>query len=311
MMRQAIVLPLMLILVAGGIAAAQKPEGGQQGARPRQPTHADVKYGPYARNVMDVWLAKSEKPAPVLVSIHGGGFLQGDKNVAPRLLDECLKAGISVAAITYRFSSEAIAPASFLDSARAIQFLRTRAKAWNLDASRIAATGGSAGAGISLWLGFHSDLADPGSSDPVLRQSSRLTCMAVYEGQTSYDPRFIRDLFPGTDTYKHLALAKLFDVDMDQLDRLPKEKYKLFEDVSAINHLTKDAPPALLIYSSTLDTKITGQGAGIHHPRFAVVLKEKMDALGIECQVRLGIGPGTEERTKLTMDFLRKHFGMK
>ena len=57
MMRQAIVLPLMLILVAGGIAAAQKPEGGQQGARPRQPTHADVKYGPYARNVMDVWVS--------------------------------------------------------------------------------------------------------------------------------------------------------------------------------------------------------------------------------------------------------------
>jgi len=41
MMRQAIVLPLMLILVAGGIAAAQKPEGGQKVpalANPRMPT---------------------------------------------------------------------------------------------------------------------------------------------------------------------------------------------------------------------------------------------------------------------------------
>ena len=38
------------------------------------PTHADVKYGPHERNVMDVWLAKSDKPTPVLVSIHGGGF---------------------------------------------------------------------------------------------------------------------------------------------------------------------------------------------------------------------------------------------
>ena len=63
-----------------------------------------MKYGPYARNVMDVWLAKSDKPTPVLVSIHGGGFRRGNKSVSPVLLAECLKSGISVVAITYRLS---------------------------------------------------------------------------------------------------------------------------------------------------------------------------------------------------------------
>jgi acetyl esterase len=116
-----------------------------------------------------------------------------------RLLTESLKSGISVVTITYRLSDEAKAPAPFLDGARAIQFIRFKAKEWNLDPQRIAATGMSAGAGISLWLGFHDDLADPNSPDPVLRQSTRLTCMAVYMAQTSHDPRFIRELFPGTD----------------------------------------------------------------------------------------------------------------
>jgi hypothetical protein len=69
--------------------------------------------------------------------------------------------------------------------------------------------------------------------------------MAVFNAQTSYDPRFIRDLLPGTDTYKHAALAHLFDVDLNKLDDLPKDKYKLFEEVSPITHLTKDDPPAL------------------------------------------------------------------
>jgi acetyl esterase/lipase len=95
--------------------------------------------------------------------------------VHPALRNQCPAAGISVVAITYRFSQDAIAPASFHDSARAIQFIRHNANEWNVDPKRIAATGGSAGAGLSLWLGFHDDLTDPDSSDPVLRQSSRLS----------------------------------------------------------------------------------------------------------------------------------------
>ena len=305
-MRHATVFSIVLMLITT-VALAQQPDAGKQPGKkqapaPSQPpTYPDVKYGPYARNVMDVWLAKSDKPTPVLVSIHGGGFRAGNKSVSAGLLTECLKSGISVVAITYRLSDEAIAPAQFLDSARAIQFVRSKAKEWNLDPTRIASTGGSAGAGISLWLGFHDDLADPKNPDPVLRQSSRLTCMAVIAGQTSYDPRFIRDLFPGKDTYKHPALAQLFDVDLSKLDNLPQEKYKLFEEVSPINHLTKDDPPALLIYGSTMDD------TGIHSPRFGKVLKEKMDALDIECQVYTGGEGGANQ----TMSFVKKHFGMK
>ena len=135
--------------------------------------------------------------------------------------------------------------------------------------------------------------------------------MSVYNGQTSYDPRFIRDLFPDKDTYKHSALAQLYDVDLDELDKLPKEKYELFELVSAINHLSKDDVPAQLNYASKMDTPITSQGIGIHHPKFAKVLKVKMDELGIECQVHTGVRRGTDVWTKLTMDFVKKHFGMK
>jgi acetyl esterase len=273
------------------------------------PTHANVKYGPFRRNVMDVWLAKSDKPTPVLVSIHGGGFRGGNKSVSDGILKESLDSGISVVAITYRLSDEAIAPAKFLDSARAIQFIRHNGKEWNLDPTRIAATGGSAGAGISLWLGFHEDVADPDNEDPVLRQSTRLTCMAVYNGQASYDPRFIRDLFPDTTTYKESALAQLFGVDLNKLDDLPQEKCRLFEEVSALPHLTKDDAPAALFYASKLETPITSQGIGIHHPRFGKALKEKMDELDIECEVHTGI-PRGNEWTKLTVDFVKQAFGM-
>lgn len=275
------------------------------------PTQRDVKYGPHERNVLDFWQAESKGPTPVLVSIHDGGFYTGDKNVSLGLLKPCLDSGISVVAITYRYSSQAIAPAAFHDCARAIQFIRSKAKDWNIDPQRIASSGASADAGLSLWLGFHDDMADPNSNDSILRESTRLTCMVGFDGQTSYDPRFIKKLFPGKDVYKHHALAKLYNVDLDKLDDLPTEKYKLFEEVSAIPHLTKDDPPVLLFYSRPLDAEVTNQFVGIHHPRFGKALKEKMDDLKIPCEVvaqgkRLGGGTPTN-----IIDFLRKYFGMK
>ena len=50
---------------------------------------------------------------------------------------------------------------------RVVQFLRFKATELGIDPARIAASGSSAGAGIALWVGFHDDLADPKSADPV------------------------------------------------------------------------------------------------------------------------------------------------
>ena len=154
-------------------------------------------------------------------------------------------------------------------------------------------------------------MADPKSDDPVLRQSTRLTCAAVVNGQTSYDPRFIRKLFPGKDVYKIRPLQQLFGADLDKLDELPAEKYKLFEEVSPITHLTRDDPPVLLWYGRPMDTEVTDTGIGIHHPLFGKVLKEKMDELAIPCEVDAGgqrIGGGTPRRP---IDFLKEHLGVK
>jgi acetyl esterase len=308
---------LMSLGYLQGKATIKVPDGKDEKSKVQPkpkvppPTFENVKYGPHERNVLDFWQAKSEQPTPVLVSIHGGGFVAGNKSVGPFILKDCLDNGISVAAINYRYSTQAIAPAPFQDGARAVQFLRSKAKEWNIDPKRCAATGGSAGAGISLWLGFHKDMADPKNDDPVLRQSTRLTCMFVFEGQTSYDPRFIRKLFPDKDIYRIGALQKLFDFTPNQLDALPAEKYKLFDECSPITHVTKDAPPVLLFYNNPIDAEITNQGIGIHHPLFGKALKEKMDSLKIPCEVvaagkRLDGGTPTK-----SIEFLREHLALK
>ena len=103
-----------------------------------EPTIADVRYGKYDRNFLDVFQAKTTNPAPVLIYFHGGGWMHGDKksfNPEP-----ILKAGISVVAANYRFTTgtpdAAPYPAPMLDSARVVQFVRSKAKDWHIDPNR-------------------------------------------------------------------------------------------------------------------------------------------------------------------------------
>ncbi len=169
---------------------------------PLVPTHADVAYGPYKRNVLDFWQTEGAGPRPLLVFIHGGGWVAGDKKQDPDMIRSWLAKGISCAAINYRLTVTDPLPAPVYDAARAIQFLRSKADEWNINKQRIALTGGSAGACTSMWLLLHDDLADPKSADPVLRESTRVTAAAVTSGRTSIDPKVIEE-WVGPNVLKH------------------------------------------------------------------------------------------------------------
>ncbi len=162
-------------------------------------TYENVKYGPWDRNVLDVWMPQSKQPTPLIVYIHGGGFIGGSKEQVRQTknVQQALDHGVAFAAIQYRFRypddgdtsdpQRAGLPNILRDSARAIQFLRYHAKDYNLDPARIACYGGSAGAGTSIWLAFRDDLADPANPDPVLRESSRISAAGMLNGQFTYD----------------------------------------------------------------------------------------------------------------------------
>jgi arylformamidase len=253
------------------------------------PTHADVSYGPHERNVLDVWLAKSDKPTPLVVHIHGGGWLGGDKKTTTAAtVKYMLDHGVSVAAINYRYSTIAPLPAPVHDAARAIQFLRSKAGEWNFDKSRVAAFGGSAGACTSLWLNYHDDLANPKSSDPVERESTRLSAAVGFSGQTSIDPKTIVP-WVGDQVMNHAMISRSVGA-KDGPDALARyeEFQKLYQEFSAYTHVDKNDPPVLLVYPKDGPVPAPDPGAAIHHANFGKKLKEKADSAGAPATLQIG-----------------------
>jgi hypothetical protein len=248
------------------------------------PTHANVHYGPHERNVLDLWLAKSASPTPLVVFIHGGGFVGGDKSQArAEALQRCLGAGVSFMTINYRFLKHAPVQDILRDAARAIQFVRLNAAKYNLDPTRIAAYGGSAGAGASLWLAAHNDLADPKSDDPVLRQSSRIVASGCISGQATYDlvewqevigkfnPEWYSD--PDEDVkFYHFKSRDDFKTPAGQ---------KILDDCSMLRQITPgDAP--IFMTCSLPDTEPANRNHLLHHPRHMQAVKKKCDEAGVE-----------------------------
>lgn len=139
-----------------------------------EPTHNDIAYGPEDDHVIDLYLAESDTPTPLVVFFHGGQFITGDEGDLGTLdVRALVAAGISVASIDYRDTSTLPFPACFEDAARAVQFLRFYAQEINADPTRIASHGEEAGGNIALFLALHDDLAK--SKRETSRDWNRLT----------------------------------------------------------------------------------------------------------------------------------------
>lgn len=135
-MKRALALMLALLAVP---AAAQGPGGDTI-------LHADLAYADRdpVRNLLDIHLPEGVENPPVVMVIHGGGFVVGDKS-DPMALDILLRAGFAVASMNYRLSDTAIWPAQLEDLHDAFTFLRANGETYGYDAGRIAVMGGSAG----------------------------------------------------------------------------------------------------------------------------------------------------------------------
>jgi acetyl esterase/lipase len=303
---------VLLLSVASPAVSAETKATPKRKPRPAparpEPTVVNYAYGHDSpRQVFDFWQAKSDKPTPVVLLIHGGGWRNGDKTgYGTSDIKPFLNAGISVAAINYRFINQAMeqdvkppVKACLHDAARALQTIRSKAKEWNVDPQRVGATGGSAGACTSLWLAMHDDLAKPDSSDPVERESSRLTCAAVIGAQTSLDPIQLREWISNAEYGGHaFGFAGGGRKRPEEFALLMENREKVLpwiKEYSPIELVSKDDPPVYLDYPNQKAPPKKGQAEPdpTHSAMYGIGLEEALNKAGVEVVLAY---PGHEDK---------------
>lgn len=130
--------------------------------------HLDIPYASHPNQIMDIYLpGLGEKPYPVVIYLHSGAFVGGNKrdaNVTSVL--RALEEGYALVSVEYRSGYEVTWPAQIFDVKTAIRCLRANAAQYGLDPNRFALLGVSAGGYIGTMAAVTAD--SPGFEDKAM-----------------------------------------------------------------------------------------------------------------------------------------------
>jgi acetyl esterase/lipase len=201
------------------------------------------------RQKLDLYLPEkpTEKPLPLIVYIHGGGWEGGDKSDTGLLFELIKSGGYAGASIGYRFTQEQKWPAQIHDVKAALRWLKAHAKDHGIDADKIGLTGISAGGHLVSLLGTSGDVKELDGSVGTAGELPKIACVANFCGPANFitfpgKGSIIDSEKPGT------AITKLFGGPMSQ--HLDSAKA-----ASPITYVSKDDPPFLHIHG-TADTLV-------------------------------------------------------
>lgn len=301
-------LALLLIISAASCSAASSVmPGGSATFASVAPTYKDLAYasGSDAQK-LDLYIPTTGSgPFPVVVMVHGGGFMFGDKSDGAGLtgVDQLLAAGYAVASINYRLSAEAQYPAQIYDAKASVRFLRENAAKYNLDPEKFGAWGASAGGNLVSLLGTTCNVTelegDLGNPD----QSSCVQAVVDWFGPIDFlkmDEQFAGTSCGQTHNAADSPESKLVGAEIQTVP-------DLVATTNPMNYI--DASDAsFFIENGTADCNIPP----IQNKNFADALSAAIGADKVTYVSLEGAGHGgsqfeTEENIKLVIDFLDKY----
>jgi acetyl esterase/lipase len=257
---------------------------------------------------LDIYLPdQGEGPFPVILNIHGGAWIGGDKAYKQVLsMLEGLQLGYAVVAINYRLSGEAIWPAQINDCKAAIRWVRANADQFMLNPGKIAAWGGSAGGHLSAMVGTSGDvkeLEDLSQGNP--EQSSRIQAVVDWFGPTD----FLRmdEHLKASGVAKPMPHSTPDSPESKLLGKNLEEAPELVKAANPCTYISADDPP-FLIQHGMEDNLVPYQGSVGLARKLGDVLGYDKVSLELFAATRHG-GPafGSEENLDRVYRFLDKH----
>ena len=188
--------------------------------------------------IVDIYVPATKGPHPLVLYIHGGGWMGGHTRHSgaladfPKVLAALAAEGFTVASLEYRLSSEATFPAQLQDSKAALRFLKSRAAQYRIDPARVGVWGGSAGGHLAALtaLTCRDSALDPKASEDMC-PTAAVTWYGVFDfaGMTATPDG-------NAAGRRLLGCAE---------SSCPADRIAL---VSPVSHIDRNDPPFLLIH---------------------------------------------------------------
>lgn len=208
-------------------------------------------------NRLDLYVPRNAAgPTPVVMYIHGGGWVGGAKETNVLRILPYLEMGWAVANIEYRLGAVARAPAAVEDGLCALRWVVRNAEQYNLDPSRVVTTGNSAGGHLALTTGT---IPASAGLDRECPGSDELSVAAIVNWYGITD---VGDLLEGPNL-KSYAVQWLGS---------QEDRFDIAERVSPMTYVRSDLPPVLTIH---------GDADPVVPYQHAVLLHEALDRAGV------------------------------
>jgi acetyl esterase/lipase len=271
------------------------------------PTFKDLAYATLSSaEKLDLYIPTGSGPFAVVVMVHGGGFMMGDKGDGAGLagVDQLLAAGFAVASINYRLSGEAIYPAQIQDAKAAVRFIRANAAKYNLNPDKIGAWGASAGGNLVSLLGTTCGVKElEGAELGNAEQSSCVQAVVDWFGPIDFlkmDEQFAGTSCPVNHNDASSPESKLVGAAIQTVPDLVKT-------TNPMNYITSQAAP-FLIQNGSADCNIPPvQGKNLASALSAVIGADKVTYTLIDGAGHGGSQFSTTENLKIVLDFLTKY----
>lgn len=248
---------LVAALAACAATGSQSGTNSYDTAAANTAAYSDIAYvaGGDKQQKLDIYLPQNVKNAPVVIFVHGGGFVSGTKsdaaksNIADHVLVRNLLAnGYAVAAVDYRTAPKHPFPAANEDIASAVKFLQANGAQYNIDTKRIAIMGESAGGNLSEYTAT------------TLGNSAIKATVAFYAPADLKNVTAFRKADASCTAEKTDEAGKLLGIDMNA-DVSPEELFlnaKLDTDefktkgdqASPLNKVSAATPPVLMFHGT-------------------------------------------------------------
>jgi len=222
---------------------------------------------------LDLYLPPNPgKPTPVIINLHGGGWVSGVKEQQSSGFEMYFNQGYAVVNIEYRMTKEAKAPAAVEDARCALIYVVKNAKALNIDTNKIVVVGGSAGGHLAMMMG-------------LLENDHRFdqNCMGVQIPKLAA----IIDKWGINDVWAWAYCCKSHSAQNWLGDKKGDEAFA--NTLSPIHYINKNSPPIFIVHGDADSTVPYQQSVTLH---------EKLKLLGVKTEFITVPGGGHGKFTK-------------